>query len=273
MCKLGVEEWLVSAVMSMYSGAKTVVRTVYGNSKNFEVKVGMHQGSALSRVVPDKRPLNGCMCVCVRVCIQFACLYRTLPFFLTYLLPHLSFPLRIDPLCFQTGWRKRRLNLALVFLHLFCVVVHFVWSMNACFYCVRFSFFLSRPDWLVKWLRNDLFCVEWDVKPQLKQSIKYEGRMVWGCPEDDILSTWHQTLEICICMRHCGWVCWLANIRLAYKSAPVIHPSLIFCRGQGLGPTWIYSRKSHLSKSGLIRKYCDYKPCLCVMWNHSIISR
>ena len=48
MCKLGVEEWLVSAVMSMYSGAKTVVRTVYGNSKSFEVKVGMHQGSALS---------------------------------------------------------------------------------------------------------------------------------------------------------------------------------------------------------------------------------
>jgi len=48
MCKLGAEEWLVSAVMSMYSGAKTVVRTVYGNSKTFEVKVGMHQGSALS---------------------------------------------------------------------------------------------------------------------------------------------------------------------------------------------------------------------------------
>jgi len=46
--KLGVEEWLVSAVMSMYTGAKTVVRTVYGNSKGFEAKVGMHQGSALS---------------------------------------------------------------------------------------------------------------------------------------------------------------------------------------------------------------------------------
>jgi len=30
MRKLGVEEWLVSAVMSMYTGAKTVVRTVYG---------------------------------------------------------------------------------------------------------------------------------------------------------------------------------------------------------------------------------------------------
>jgi len=39
---------LVLAVMSMYTGAKTVVRTVYGNSGGFEVKVGMHQGSALS---------------------------------------------------------------------------------------------------------------------------------------------------------------------------------------------------------------------------------
>ena len=45
---VGVEEWLVSAVMLMYTGAKTVVRTVYGNSSGFEVKVGMHQGSALS---------------------------------------------------------------------------------------------------------------------------------------------------------------------------------------------------------------------------------
>ena len=48
MRKLGVEEWLISAVMSMYIGAKTVVRTVYGNSQSFEVKVGMHQGSSLS---------------------------------------------------------------------------------------------------------------------------------------------------------------------------------------------------------------------------------
>ena len=48
MRELGVEEWLVSAVMLMYIGAKTVVRTVYGNSKGFEVQVGMHQGSGLS---------------------------------------------------------------------------------------------------------------------------------------------------------------------------------------------------------------------------------
>jgi len=43
--KLGAEEWLASAVMSMlYTGAKTVVSTVYGNNKFFQVKVGMHQG-------------------------------------------------------------------------------------------------------------------------------------------------------------------------------------------------------------------------------------
>jgi len=34
--------------MSMYTGAKTVVRKVYANSNIFEVKVRMHQGSALS---------------------------------------------------------------------------------------------------------------------------------------------------------------------------------------------------------------------------------
>ena len=55
MRNLGVEEWLVSAVIStcMYTGAKTVVRTVYGNSNGFEVKVGMHQGSALSPLLSD----------------------------------------------------------------------------------------------------------------------------------------------------------------------------------------------------------------------------
>jgi len=34
--------------MSMYTGAKTVVKTAYGNSNGFEVKVGLHQGSALN---------------------------------------------------------------------------------------------------------------------------------------------------------------------------------------------------------------------------------
>jgi hypothetical protein len=43
-----VNEWLVSAVMAMYEGAKTVVRTDDGDSESFAVKVGLHQGSVLS---------------------------------------------------------------------------------------------------------------------------------------------------------------------------------------------------------------------------------
>ena len=52
MGKLWAEEWLVSAIMSMYTGAKTVVRTVFGNSNGLEVKVGMHQGSVLQSLRP-----------------------------------------------------------------------------------------------------------------------------------------------------------------------------------------------------------------------------
>jgi len=33
---------------AMYTGAKTVVRTVYGNSNCFDVNMSIHQGSALS---------------------------------------------------------------------------------------------------------------------------------------------------------------------------------------------------------------------------------
>ena len=46
--KAGVEEWLVKAVMAMYEGAQTVVRTTEGDSKAFNAKVGLHQGSVLS---------------------------------------------------------------------------------------------------------------------------------------------------------------------------------------------------------------------------------
>ena len=39
-----MDEWLVKAV----KGAQTVVRTTEGDSKAFNVKVGLHQGSVLS---------------------------------------------------------------------------------------------------------------------------------------------------------------------------------------------------------------------------------
>ena len=46
--QLGVEEWLVQTVMTMYERARTVVRTKRGYSTEFEMKVGVHQGSVLS---------------------------------------------------------------------------------------------------------------------------------------------------------------------------------------------------------------------------------
>ena len=85
----------------------------------------------------------------------------TCPFLFTFSLLISSliyfFPLRIDPLSFQAGCRNGRLNMALVFLCLSCVVAHFFWSVNACFCCVRFSFLLyTEPtDWLgERWVRR-----------------------------------------------------------------------------------------------------------------------
>jgi len=44
---LGVGEWLVSAVVSMCTGAEAVVGAVCGGGKGFEVGVGVRRGSGL----------------------------------------------------------------------------------------------------------------------------------------------------------------------------------------------------------------------------------
>ena len=46
--KLGVEEWIVRLVKGTYANARSRVRVGEGFSKEFEVKVGVHQGSVLS---------------------------------------------------------------------------------------------------------------------------------------------------------------------------------------------------------------------------------
>ncbi len=48
MRRLGVEEWLVSVVMSMYVNTRSRVRVNCSFSTDFVVKVGVHQGSVLS---------------------------------------------------------------------------------------------------------------------------------------------------------------------------------------------------------------------------------
>ena len=46
--KLGVDEWIVHLVQGMYSNARSRVPVGEGFSEEFEVKVGVHQGSVLS---------------------------------------------------------------------------------------------------------------------------------------------------------------------------------------------------------------------------------
>ena len=46
--ELGVEEHFVSLIQTMYSTASTVVKLGAGESREFEVRLGVHQGSVLS---------------------------------------------------------------------------------------------------------------------------------------------------------------------------------------------------------------------------------
>ena len=46
--KLGLEKWIVRLVQGMYANAQSWVRVCEGFSKEFEVTVGVHQGSVLS---------------------------------------------------------------------------------------------------------------------------------------------------------------------------------------------------------------------------------
>ena len=47
--KRGVEEHYITVIRDMYERSKTKVRTLAGSTKEFQIDVGLHQGSALSQ--------------------------------------------------------------------------------------------------------------------------------------------------------------------------------------------------------------------------------
>ena len=99
------------AVLQAWRKVMAAYRRVYDSPAGWLPRTGISSGTPRS-VIEYGLPLPF--------------LYRMLPdlttwpcflhFFLTYLLPYLSVPLKIDPLRFQAECRKRWLNLALVFL-------------------------------------------------------------------------------------------------------------------------------------------------------------
>ena len=46
--KTGVSEYLVKNVEAVYKGARMKIRTEYGKTDVFDIRVGVHQGSTLS---------------------------------------------------------------------------------------------------------------------------------------------------------------------------------------------------------------------------------
>ena len=45
---LQIDEWIVRVIQAMYEGARTAVKIDGGESEEFGVKMGVHQGSVLS---------------------------------------------------------------------------------------------------------------------------------------------------------------------------------------------------------------------------------
>src|SRR5207247_2865992 len=48
---VGVEEWMINMIKSLYKGVTTAVKRNSEESESFEVKVGVHQGSVLSPIL------------------------------------------------------------------------------------------------------------------------------------------------------------------------------------------------------------------------------
>ena len=129
--------------------------------------------------------------------------------------------------------------------------------LNACFCCVRFSFFPipSQMTGLGKRLRSDLFYVEWDVKPQLHQSFCHTCHCVnMDCFKQRLTNTHTHTLNGPLCPGLPGWV-----------------------GTRRVKPIWILLKQETMSVCGVSWAICKSAPCFRQMTtpapHHSVFYR
>ena len=118
----------------------------------------------------------------------------------------------------------KQLNLALVFLCLFCVVVHFFWLVNVCFCFVRFSFFISSQEiglWTsLKW---PILCrVQCKTLTQSINQCYHSHKLVDGSRNDDGIE-WFSTVDV-RALSHLSFA--RHEGHLAYRLPP---PSVLCC--------------------------------------------
>jgi len=114
------------------------------------------------------------MYVCMYILFAGLSLSFFLHLFLTYLLPYLIFPFRINPLRFHAGCHKRRLNLALVFLvsvlccstFLFIVECMLRFSFDAVWLGGRKGIRPVKTEW---WGSGVVICLEWGADLHMAQ--------------------------------------------------------------------------------------------------------
>ena len=116
--------------------------------------------------------------------------------------------LRIDPLHFLARCRRRRLNQGLVvaldfllLLDMACFVLFFL--VYGCMLClVRYLFVISNwLPWKIR-PRNDLLCVEWDVKPCWTQTTSNGAQFQSNPSLIQIIQTTWNTDKITIPVRY-----------------------------------------------------------------------
>ena len=98
-------------------------------------------------------------------------------FFLVYSLPYSSFPLRIDLLYFQAGCRKRRLNLALVFLWWPFGIGQAIIFLPCGLYLSFYLFFITYSQW------SEIGCLPYfHTSCGLSVNLECKSEMCWGAP-------------------------------------------------------------------------------------------